>query len=442
MILPRLKKVTGYLLGDRQKKLREAVKSWTDEELKTTTVEDNTMLRCIMEELVGRKLFVDAHRRLTEEVEAAKYAISHEPFIPIASHYRDVQDEAGVMKLLQLMISQSIAPDISVLNTILDLYVATRRWAAACDLWQNLASYNVKPNASTVGLVLELLNASVESPEQGHERIPISLTSILRIVQQEEIELTDHAYLALLRYSVVVKNYVFAKMILPRLKNSSPSSMALILRLHSELREYSEFSDVYHLMERRYGTFIDANILKMAMRILYKQGKWHTFITMFKHQVTRHKLQLPLIDFYPFVATSLRCGNLRAAFELDQLRSNGACPDSSLSYQYLLPFLSSSYIKRLQPDLETLLQLPPLLPGAATNSTQLLTPEQVTIWNNLISKWTRSNSTTIEALEEEAVAEYRHKRAAENSLRLHKNQATFGRRSPRTNPDYPRHAPL
>lgn len=387
-----LQKHFGVAIGDRQRKLRLEVKNWTLDQLKEN-LEDNVMLTCVVEEMVSRGLEKEAVELLRSEVMAKRYLISTEPFLSLATYFKEKRNVEGVLGLLQTMMEQQLAPDIFLINILLELHVSVGNLEQANELWNNIYQFHVVPNSITIGTVISLLVAAVES----RSRLSLTLSQVLRAAQKHGVELSDASFTPLLRYCVAVRNYQFALSVFPKLKSPNFAAYALILEVYLRTRQLNKFIDTYNTLESNYGRQIDLKVLKMAREALLQLQRPHSFIPLIRTQILKHGFQPTLRDFGGWIESSLRAGQSVLALQLDLLR-NELCPQLKLTRGYINSLLMHEVAQEVKPSVTSLVKLrewyattPNALPANGAADAEHLDTGETAAWNLLIKTWVDDN---------------------------------------------------
>jgi len=381
-----LKKFTGFALGDRQKRMREEVKSISDAELRSLSIEDHVKLTSVIEEMVWRGMADEALVKLKSELEEGRYLIGHSVFSTLASHFRDSRNVDGMLQLLRMMMSKDVAPDISLVNSMLELHVNVKQFKEAVDLWKNLHSYSLEPNATTVGTMIRLLAEAT----LARVRLPLTLSSILKLVHTQHITLSEATHMELLHYGIAAQNFTFAKSIFKRLKNPNARAYELILQAHMTPRLFSKFMNYYNLFERYHGKHIGYDTIKRALKVALAVDSPHTFYMVLKHQLERHGMQLTSPQLKILVAIAVKNGYLHLALGIDLLRQE-FLPDVPISPRYIFTFLHSPFYKKLKPSIPSLMEL-----GVAEPETR--SPSMSTASSNSTSTSTSSSTRSEEPM--------------------------------------------
>lgn len=412
--LDELQKHFGLTIGDRQRKLRDEVKTWTLDQLMRVS-EDNVMLTCVIEELVRRNLEEEAVAFLQTEISEKRYLISTEPFQSLATHFKEIKKVDGIMNLLEMMMKQQLAPNIALINTLLELHVSVGNLDEAVTLWNNLSHFHVTPNAHTIGIVVNLLIAAVETKS----RLTLSLSQVLRMAQKHGVDLSDASYTPLLKYCITVRNYPFAHSVFAKLKSPNYQAYSLMLQVYLRTHQLQKFTEVYNILESRFGTQIDLSVLKMAQQALIQLQRPHSFIPLLRTQIMKHHFQPSLGDFSKWIKNSMNAGHVLVAMQLDQLRLE-ICP--SLAYvnvPYTQIFLNHPIATKINPPISSMDELRawgatspvpkihhPKMPAAPETDSPLSSGDAA-LFNALVKHWLEHNASALRQYEQEESARIR-----------------------------------
>lgn len=392
-----LQKHFGVAIGDRQRKLRQDVKTWTPEKLQQN-LDDNVMLTCVVEELVVRGLEKEAVSLLKAEVASKRYLISTEPFLSLATYFKEKRNVKGVLGLLQTMMEQQLAPDIYLINIMLELHVSVGNLTEANDLWNRIYQFNVVPNSTTIGIVISLLVAAVET----QLRLKLTLSQVLRTAHKHGVELSDASFTPLLKYCIVVRNYQFAQSVFPKLKSPNYAAYSHILEVYLRTHQLNKFIDVYNTLESHFGRQIDLKVISMAREALFQLQRPHSFVPLLRTQILKHGFQPTVKDFQSWICSSLHAGQSLLGLQLDVLRSE-ICPQVSLTRSYVDIIMSQEMIQELQPPITTMEQLRDwyaTTPNALTlkaSTGDFLRTAEIIAWNLLIKTWIDVNLPRLRA---------------------------------------------
>jgi hypothetical protein len=391
-----LKKHVGFLEGDRSRRVRDEVRGLTDQGLISLNIEDNVVLRCVLEELVARQQANKAMKILEREVHNAQYPLSHEPFLVMATQMKDGKSAKGVLTLLELMMQQRIDPDILLLNTLLEVHLKLGQLLEAVQLWKQLKIFRVQPNASTITIMINCLILGREE----HRFLPLSLSELLRAAQHAAIPLGDATYTPLLHYSVLTKNFVFAKLVFARIRSPNVQCISLMLHVSCSLQEAQAFADFYYHLERHHPTHIGFPQLRMAMKMHFRALQPDHFLAALRHQMTRHRFRPSLAHMKSFIGAALHHGFIRTALELELLR-NEFLGELPVPISYFLPYEHCTHLQQLNPPMPLDLKDQHRSLRRKWDPAPPVDPKILQDWLNIVQEWLQ-NSETLNQVEETA----------------------------------------
>lgn len=406
--LEAIRTTRSLAMGDRRRRLKLEVKSWTEEQLSNAEIEDNVVLTVVIEEMIARGLKDAAIELLKREIDAKRYLISTEPFNSLAAYFKEKLEVNGVLSLLQMMMQQNLAPDIFLINILLDLHVSVGNIQEATDLWFNLYDLGVVPNSTTLGTAIRLLNTAVSR----QKRITLTLSTLLRTAQKYKIEFNDASYTQLLKYAVAVNNNTFAQSVFVKIKHPNYVSYCQILLVYLRTRQSNKFIETFNILESRLGAQIDHDALFLAREALIHMNRPQSLIPLMRTQILKHQYKPDMKEFQSHWKAIIKSGHILAAIQLDQLRLE-LCPHLKyISAEYAEAILHHHVASLLKPSVYSLSNLkvwalstikspshPPA--EAIPTGSETLDPFLTQAWNHLISTWVEKNGETLRRFDAE-----------------------------------------